>query len=164
MLSTSCFQHFILHHFTTGIIFWGLASVPCCCYEVRYPKRFKTATSSGRNIQIASKSVRTYRRPVTIDVFSSLICALSVTEIQLCKVNAHFPLDCTIISLVPRPSYTAAEGLHHRYECISGWGRDYTIIACKLESLVPFSQSTINFDNYFVPPISPSTVFVSLRQ
>ena len=56
---------------------------------------FKTATSSARRIQIASNSVLTYRGSVAIDVFSSLIFTLSVTEIQLCKVNAHFPLDCT---------------------------------------------------------------------
>ena len=35
-------------------------------------------------------SVRTYRAPVTIDVFISLIHTISVTKIQLCKVNAHF--------------------------------------------------------------------------
>ena len=41
---------------------------------------FKTATSSGRSVQIASNSVSTYRGPVAIDVFSSLIFTLSVTE------------------------------------------------------------------------------------
>ena len=68
---------------------------------VRYPMGFKTATSSGRSIQIASNSVCTYRGPVAIDVFSSSICTLSVTKIQLCKVNAHFPLDCTIFACNP---------------------------------------------------------------
>ena len=29
--------------------------------------------------------------PVTIDLFCSLIFTLSITEIQLCKGNAHFP-------------------------------------------------------------------------
>ena len=46
-------------------------------------------------------SLCTYRGPVAIDVFSSLIFTLSVTEIQLCKVNAHFPLDCTIFACNP---------------------------------------------------------------
>ena len=31
--------------------------------------------------------------PVAMDFFGSLIFMLSVTEIQLCKVNAHFLLD-----------------------------------------------------------------------
>ena len=57
--------------------------------------------SSGTSIQIASNSVRTYRGPVAIDMFSSLIFTLSVTEIQLCKVNAHFPLHCTIFACNP---------------------------------------------------------------
>ena len=47
------------------------------------------------------------------------------------------------------------DGLHHCYECISGWGRDYTIIACKLESLVPFSQSTINLITTLFRPFRP---------
>ena len=55
-------------------------------------------TSSGRSIQIASNSACTYKDPVAIDVFSSLIFILSVTEIHQCKVNAHFPLDCTIFA------------------------------------------------------------------
>ena len=62
---------------------------------------FKTATSSGRSIQIASNSVCPYRGPVAIDLFSSFIFTLSVTEIQLCKVNAHFSLDCTIFACNP---------------------------------------------------------------
>ena len=62
---------------------------------------FKTTTSSGRSIQIASNSGCTYRGPVAIDLFSSLIFTLSITEIQLCKVNAHFPLDCTILACNP---------------------------------------------------------------
>ena len=42
----------------------------------------------------ASKSlVCTQRGPVAIEVFFSLIFTLSVTEIYLCKVNAHFQLD-----------------------------------------------------------------------
>ena len=95
MLSPSYFQPFILHHFTTGKHTLGpcadatRSDTPCM--------GFKTATSSGRSVQIVSISVGTYRGPVAIDVFLSLISTLYFTKIQLCKVNAYFPLDCTII-------------------------------------------------------------------
>ena len=51
----------------------------------------KTATSSGRSIQMASNSVCMQRGPVVIDLFCLLIFTSSVTELQLCKVIAHFP-------------------------------------------------------------------------
>ena len=54
---------------------------------------FETAASSGNGVQFVSNSVCMQRGPVAIDLFTSLIFMLSVTEIQLCKVNAHFLLD-----------------------------------------------------------------------
>ena len=50
----------------------------------------------------AFKSLQIHRDLVAIDVFSLLIFTLSITKIQLCKINAHFPLDCTIIARMPR--------------------------------------------------------------
>ena len=51
----------------------------------------------------ASNSVYMQRGPVAIDFFSSLIFMLSVTEIQLCKVNAHFLLDERHYCMQPVP-------------------------------------------------------------
>ena len=60
-------------------------------YEVQYPAGFKTVTFSGRSVQIASNLECMQRGPVAIDLFCLLIFILSVTEIQLCKVNVEFP-------------------------------------------------------------------------
>ena len=48
-----------------------------------------------------SLQIQYVRTGVAIDVFNSLIVTLSVTEIQLCNVNAHFPLDCTTFACNP---------------------------------------------------------------
>ena len=55
------------------------------------PQGLQVTTLSGRSIQIASNLVQTWNGPVAIDLFCSLIFILSITEILLCEVNAHFP-------------------------------------------------------------------------
>ena len=47
----------------------------------------------GASNSFQIQCVRRERGPVAIDFFGSLIFMLSVTEIQLCKVNAHVLLD-----------------------------------------------------------------------
>ena len=63
-LLTSYFHHFIPHHFSMRkYIIWCLAHAQCRRYHVRYPVRYKTATtSSSRSVQVASNSdcIRTF--------------------------------------------------------------------------------------------------------
>ena len=68
-----------------------LAQARCWCYEVQYLMWFKTAISPGRSVQITSNLECTQRGFVAIDSFCSLVLILPITEILLCKVNAHFP-------------------------------------------------------------------------
>ena len=89
MLSSLCFQYFILHHFTTGNHIVGPCTSSMLMLQGSIPHGVQ---NRHRSVQIASNSVRTYKGPVAIDVF---------TEIQLYKVSAHFPLDCTIIACNP---------------------------------------------------------------
>ena len=65
----------------------------------------------------------------SVDSIKIALLALSTMQRKLLGAIATL-FQLLIISLVSRPSYTAGDGLHHRYvkrvycECISGWGRD----------------------------------------
>ena len=75
------------------ITFWFLALAPQQYCNVRYSTWFKSALTLGRINQITSNSVCRYRGLIPIDLFCSLIFMPSVTEIQLDKLRALFPLD-----------------------------------------------------------------------
>ena len=77
-------------------------------YKVRYPVGFKTTISPGRSVQIYSNSQHTYKGPVAIDLFCSLIFSLSVTGIQLCKVIAYFPVVSRHLPITSINNYASA--------------------------------------------------------
>ena len=96
-LFSTIFYHTI---FLYQITFWS----PCQYCNVRYPPRFKTAITLGRSNQIASNSACTYRGPIPIDLFCSLIFMPSVTKIQLNKVRPLFPARFAPMILANRVS------------------------------------------------------------
>ena len=60
---------------------------------------FKTTISSGWSVQIISNSVCALSGPVAIDLFCSLSCTVSVTEIQLAML---MHISCSIHAIIPR--------------------------------------------------------------
>ena len=90
-ISTSYFQHFILHHFSMGkyiLVF--------CKSSVGFTRSNTPWGSKPAHLHVeAFKSLRIRCGPITIDLSCSLIFTLSVTEMQLCTVNFVLLLHVT---------------------------------------------------------------------
>ena len=103
-------------------IFWCFELAQCRCYRVWYPMWFKTAISSFRLLQI-------WCGPVAIKLFCSLYFTLSVTELQLCQVNAFSPLDSRHYCL--QPAFLLP--IHNKFEWITS-ADDFGEKVCPLKA------------------------------
>ena len=76
----------VIHHFSTCMcrVFWCLAQ-----HSAEVTRSDTPFGSKPPHLQLAASKSQYVRRgdPVAIDLFCSLIFTVSITEIQLCKVN-----------------------------------------------------------------------------
>ena len=107
--------------------FWSLALAPHQYCNVRYPTGFKPVITLGRS-QLQIRFLGTYRGPIPIDLFCSLIFMPSVTEIQFNKLRAFSPLDCVLIILFQQENDSPPK--YDFYTEITVTARDVLTLLC----------------------------------